>query len=286
MKTLKIAAMGDIHSNDAALEAAIAAARELGCEAFLFLGDYVSDCARPGLTLDRLYRLSKEADCRFILGNREKYMLDHLRGVGGWREGTGGGSLLYTSRRLRDGDIRWMASLPAVRREVFASFAPILMCHGSPDDIRGWAAEETDRLEAWLSDYNAGVMLCAHTHRPRVVSLSGGGLVVNAGSVGLPGEAGLAEFALLTGENGAWRAEIARAPYDPEKAIARFYEDGFMEEAGLWPYMVMKQLRRGGDWGSAFVERAYSLWEGQGVPPEEIWRRAARELGIGTDSGE
>ena len=162
---------------------------------------------------------------------------------------------------------------------MFLGLPALLLCHGSPEDLRGWAAERPDDARRWLEEADAGALICAHTHRPSVAAIEGR-LIVNAGSVGLSEEPGQAQFALLTGENGAWRAEIARAPYDVERTVSEFSEDGFREAAGLWPVMVEKQLREGGNPGVSFVARAYALWTGPGPIPEDIWRRAARETGI------
>ena len=62
--------------------------------------------------------------------------------------------------------------------------------------------------------------------------------------------------------------------------IGTFSRDGFLEEAGLWPVMMMKQLRQGGEQAIPFVARAHELWRGEGPVPERVWAKAARELGI------
>ena len=149
----------------------------------------------------------------------------------------------------------------------------------TPYDLRGWMETRPDDAQAYLDEAGAGLLLCAHTHRPGVMPLKRGALV-NTGSVGVPTVPGLIQFALLHGENGAWRPELVSLPYDPEEAIAEFSRDGFLDEAGLWPVMMMKQLREGGEQAIPFVARAHQLWQGEGQPPEDIWRQAARDVGI------
>ena len=68
--------------------------------------------------------------------------------------------------------------------------------------------------------------------------------------------------------------------HDVEPVIATFSRDGFLDEAGLWPVMMMKQLREGGEQAIPFVARAHALWTGEGPIPEPVWVRAARETGI------
>ena len=98
--------------------------------------------------------------------------------------------------------------------------------------------------------------------------------------MGVPTEPGLIQFALLHGEGGAWRPEPVSIPYDVEPVIGTFSRDGFLEEAGLWPVMMMKQLCQGGEQAIPFVARAHELWRGEGPVPERVWAKAARELGI------
>jgi len=274
-----VAALGDIHSNFLAFELCLAAIEKTDARTLLFMGDYVSDCACPQRTMALLRRCMRRFDCRFVRGNREQYLLDHRKGGGDWHPGTGGGSLLYTYRRLTEEDLDFFDAMPAVRREVFDGLPAVLCCHGTPDDLRGWMEQEPDRAQAWLDEADAGLLVCAHTHRPCVTALERGALV-NTGSVGVPTTPGLVQFALLHGERGAWRPELVSLPFDVESVIDTFSLDGFLDEAGLWPVMMMKQLREGGEQAIPFVERARQLWRGEGPIPEAVWLQAARETGI------
>ena len=74
---MRIAVFSDIHSNHTALEACFRTAEARGADLWVFLGDYVSDCANPRATMELLYRARREHDCVFIKGNREAYILGH-----------------------------------------------------------------------------------------------------------------------------------------------------------------------------------------------------------------
>ena len=76
------------------------------------------------------------------------------------------------------------------------------------------------------------LILCAHTHIARAVRLGDGRMVVNPGSVGVPGfsynvpyphriEAGTpdARYAILEFSDNAWRVTFRHVPYD-HKAMA------------------------------------------------------------------
>ena len=82
-------------------------------------------------------------------------------------------------------------------------------------------------VEREAAEVDASLILCGHTHIPRVVRLRDGRLVVNAGSVGLPGylgsdpvahvvEAGTphACYAIVERTAGVWHATIRYVAYD------------------------------------------------------------------------
>ena len=112
---MRIAALGDIHGNYAALKAALHRIERENVGVTFFVGDYVGDCAEPRETLDLIAEYARAHDCRFVRGNREQYMLDY-RGDGAWRRGTAGGSLLYTYERLTQDDLAFRIDAPRARR--------------------------------------------------------------------------------------------------------------------------------------------------------------------------
>ena len=281
---MRIAALGDIHSNYAALAAALHRIESEGVSVTLFMGDYVSDCAEPRETLDLIAEYAASHDCRFVRGNREQYMLDY-RGDS-WRRGTAGGSLLYTYERLTADDMAFFKSMPCVRVECFEGYPPLLLCHGSPENLRGVPARDPARARQWLDEANADVLICAHSHRPTVMPLGDGKMLVNTGSTGMSvTRASHAQFMLLDGEKEGWTAHLIEEPYDAEKTIRTFREKGFYEEAGLWADMMARQLREGGEWAVAMVKMAMELARKAGITsgqvgdiPEGLWQRAAQSL--------
>ena len=68
---MRLAVFSDVHSNHLALEACFAEAEKRGANLWIFLGDYISDCAYPHKTMELLYRAQQEHDCCFVKGNRE-----------------------------------------------------------------------------------------------------------------------------------------------------------------------------------------------------------------------
>ncbi|MBS7540185.1 metallophosphoesterase family protein [Ancylobacter lacus] len=234
---MRIAVIADVHGNSLALAAVLAELRGAGADLLVNLGDLVSGPFDPRASAGAQMAL----DAATLAGNHERQVLNG-----------GSGALDVLAReRLDPAHLDWMAGLPPTLSladgEVFA-------CHGSPaggDD--DYLLEDIDAgrtvlaAEAAILPRLAGVgaarlVLCGHTHTPRVVAV-GGVLVVNPGSVGMPAyragppvphvvEAGAphARYAVVERRAGGWAAELRAVPYDAEAAARQAEALGF---AGL-----------------------------------------------------
>jgi predicted phosphodiesterase len=226
----RIAILTDIHGNLPALEAVIADAEAQGCTRFANLGDSLSGPLWPAETADLLIA----RDWPTIAGNHERQLLTFDRA-------RMGASDAFARDGLNDGHLQWLASLPPtldLSREV-------LLCHGTPtDDLEhflhtvdgGTAREARDsEIRDRAGDRLAAMILCGHTHLPRIVALEDGRVIANPGSVGLQAydddhpspyrvENGdpLARYAILDGTDVTLRA-IA---YDHETAARRADSNG------------------------------------------------------------
>jgi predicted phosphodiesterase len=219
---MKFAAIADIHGNSAALEAVLADIADLGISDVVNLGDHVSGPLEPRRTAELLM------DRRFpsIRGNHDRLLVEKSAAMGA--------SDQHALTRLDDDHRAWLASLPPTllyRDTVF-------LCHGTPrDDEAYWldrvtgngtvAAAPIEEVEAEASGIAASLILCGHTHLPRVVRLRDGRVAVNPGSVGLPGyrwdvpvdhvvEAGTPDacYAILELTTGGWSVTFRYVPYD------------------------------------------------------------------------
>ena len=123
-------------------------------------------------------------------------------------------------------------------------------------------AEATERARAAMQGVPHGVILCGHTHVPRVLRLADGRLVVNPGSVGLQAyddahphphvienASPHGRYALLTRRPAGWQVELRAVPYDHE-AAAR------LAEANARP-----------DWADALRTGFVGRWEGSAPVP-------------------
>jgi predicted phosphodiesterase len=227
----RIAVLADVHGNLAALEAVAADVARRGADLVVNLGDHASGPLRPSETVAFLMRRPWTQ----IAGNCDR-AIAHLPPD---RQGP---SDRFAAERLGAEERAWLAALPST-----ASVADgeVLLVHGTPSSDATMLLETVEhgrtRLasSAEIAGRLAGapaplppVVLCAHSHLPRVVRL-GATLVVNPGSVGLPAydgddpaphvvETGSpdARWALLERRGGEWRAELVAVPYDHRAAAA------------------------------------------------------------------
>jgi diadenosine tetraphosphatase ApaH/serine/threonine PP2A family protein phosphatase len=120
----------------------------------------------------------------------------------------------------------------------------IVAVHGTPGDDNQYLLEDVvagalalakpDAIAQRLGGIASGVLLCGHSHQPRIAYGQGGLLIVNPGSVGCPAyadptppsphvsETGSphARYALLAREAGRWHVELIAVAYDWNEASA------------------------------------------------------------------
>lgn len=234
------AVLSDIHGNRPALEAVLAEIAADGIDQVVQLGDALSGPLWPAETADRLMALGWPG----IAGNHERQVLTLPRE-------RMGASDAHAAQRLGEVHRDWLRQLPATRwltPEVFC-------CHGTPasdlvyfletvtpdlgaDGNRGIRPANPEELAGRLGDVRAPVVLCGHSHVPRVVVVEGC-LVVNPGSVGLPAyddghpyphwvETGspLARWAVIAPGPHGWQAALRATPYDHEQAAQQAERHG------------------------------------------------------------
>jgi putative phosphoesterase len=178
---MRIAAVSDIHGNLFALDAVLADIERRGVDLIVNLGDIVSGPLLPRETAARLMALGLPT----IRGNHERQVLtmDPLRM---------GLSDRHAYDTLGDAERRWMTALPAV---LALDDGDILLCHATPasdvdcylEDLveRELRPAPLQRIEERTRGCEASLILCGHSHIPKLVHLSTGQLVVNPGSVGI-----------------------------------------------------------------------------------------------------
>ncbi|TCP87257.1 putative phosphodiesterase [Rhizobium sp. PP-CC-2G-626] len=180
---MKIAVIADIHGNAPALEAVLADIDSQGIREIVNLGDHLSGPIDPARTADLLMA----RDIVSIRGNHDRALLT--------LEPKAMISIdRFARQALDEGHLAWLRALPPTRH---MDEHGLFLCHGTPqDDLVYWLEDLTPegivhradaaRIEHLAAGVEEPVLLCAHTHIPRLVTLSDGRLVLNPGSVGCP----------------------------------------------------------------------------------------------------
>ena len=175
----RIAILSDIHGNMPALEKVMDDIKIRRVDSIVNLGDHVSGPLWPKETIQYLMK----QDWVQIKGNHERQLTEQ-------NPKNHGPSDSYAFQRLSHTELDWFKSLPvSIEMENF------LLIHGTPGSDSTYLLETVERGRARLATQDeiterlggtkSPIILCGHTHIPRVIEVSGN-LIVNPGSVGLP----------------------------------------------------------------------------------------------------
>ena len=219
---MRIAVLADIHGNLRALEAVQSDLRKQSPDLVVNLGDHLSGPLQAAATADSLMNESYI----HIRGNHDRQLLDRSVEEMGLSDRAAHSQLNSRHRA-------WLQGLPAT-----VELEPgILLCHGSPnndleyllEDVRedGVHPASVATIRKRLGDTAAKLVLCGHSHIPRVISVGDAVQIVNPGSVGLPAyddaqpfphhmETGSphARYALLDQKARGWRIACLAIEYD------------------------------------------------------------------------
>jgi putative phosphoesterase len=220
---MRVAAIADIHGNCLALEAVLNDIRRLNIDSVVNLGDHLSGPLEARRTADLLIA----CDFPSIRGNHDRWLIE--KSPAGM-----GPSDKAAHAQLEAAHRNWLAALPPTlvfRDEIF-------LCHGTPaSDTTYWMEQvganglvqmaPIEDIETAAKGIDVPLILCGHTHIPRVVRLRDGRLIVNPGSVGCPGyeddvpvhhvvQSGTPDacYAVLEKHGGRWSVTFRYVPYD------------------------------------------------------------------------
>jgi putative phosphoesterase len=204
----RFAAIADVHGNRPALEAVLEDIERRGIGTVVNLGDHLFG----PLDRDGTAAILRERDFPSVSGNQDRELVD---------QGDPHGS--------------WLARMPLT-----LELEGALLFHGTPtkDNVylletihaNGVVLASNEEIADRLGNIAQSLLLCGHTHIPRVVRF-GTQLIVNPGSVGLQAyeddsphphrmETGSpqARYAVLEQHGAGWNVELIAVPYDCEAA--------------------------------------------------------------------
>ena len=228
----QFAVIADIHGNLLALDAVLADLATRGITRVIDLGDCVSGPLWPAETCDRLMALGFPT----VRGNHDRWVAD--RPVDGL-----GTTDRFTRAALTDRHMAWLRALPPTQ-----VLPGALAVHGSPGDDNLYLLERVlafhlvpdapaaiaARIGAAPGTETPALVLCGHSHQPRLMRLPDGPTVLNPGSVGCPAyqdpsaephvsEAGSphARYAIIGVSADMISADLIAVDYDHRAAAAR-----------------------------------------------------------------
>jgi len=211
---MRIAVLTDAHANLPALQAALRAITQAGCDAIYHTGDAIGIGPYPAECLDLLLSTPR---AQLIMGNHDAWFADGLPQAP---------SAQISARELEHQ--RWVhaqldaglrpvvAAWPFVLHEIFDGLGVTFLHYALSASGRGFAPIIPDPrpsdLDALFAGDSAQIVFYGHHHPAS--DLTGRARYVNPGSLGCYREP-LARFALLTTRRaGAYTLEQRAVPYD------------------------------------------------------------------------
>lgn len=234
---MRIAILSDIHGNADALTAVLDDLDGRSVDATVCLGDHLSGPLEARRTAEML--MTSSIAC--IAGNHDRALISTPRSEMGLSDG-------HAYDQLSGAHIAWLKGLPAS-----LSVGPVIAWHGTPaSDLEYWLETveggrmrlaDRDLVEARSHTPIAAIgpsslLLCGHTHMPRIVRLKSGAVVVNPGSVGLQGYtddapvhimqvgAPEARYAIAEKRYAGWAVVHHSVPYDTANVVRLAREAG------------------------------------------------------------
>jgi putative phosphoesterase len=231
---MRIAAISDIHGNLPALESVMGDITARAVDLVVNLGDHVSGPLWPLETIEILMAQSWIQ----IAGNHDRALAAPPRDA------------------VKPSDAFALARLDERQREWIADLSPaamidsrVFLCHGNPASDLGYLLDvveggllrlATEReMRPLLAGIGASLVLCGHSHVPRMAEMPDGVVVVNPGSVGLPAyrdeapephivECGSshARYAVIDQRDGGCIVDLIAVPYDSRKAAEQARRNG------------------------------------------------------------
>ncbi len=239
---MRIAVVSDIHGNLAALQAVVEDFGRRGVDAVVNLGDSLSGPLLPRETAQFLMA----QDWLHLRGNHERQVLN-------LDPQACDPSDAYTRSQLGPAELDWIASL-----NPFHPYSgEIFLCHGTPAHDAEYFLESVEpgrlrlatreEISQRLGAVSAAVVVCGHTHVPRMMRSARGQMLVNPGSVGQPAwddnqpiyhavENGApdARYAIIEKNGSRWNAQLIAVPYDHEAMAALALRHGRPD----WEYIL------------------------------------------------
>lgn len=242
---MRLATLSDIHGNLIALEAVLADLEaQGGADHTWILGDLALGGTHPSQAIQRVKAIVDAADqagkkhtIRLVRGNTDRSLLDGSRtkyphadsaeSFDKMRQlvSTMNDVTTWCINQLTFEDYEFLKQLRGECDLHAEGYGWVIGYHGTPGDDEGFLLPTTSEEEAAdiLSDREGRLGIGAHIHTQFDRHLAyNHWRVVNIGSVGMSfTNAGYAQYAIFTFENGEVSVDLRNVPYDVDAAVAQ-----------------------------------------------------------------
>jgi predicted phosphodiesterase len=251
---MKIAVIGDIHSNIDALTKAINIINSEGCNSIVLIGDILTYGPAPNECIDLILETAKNNDLRICLGNHDQTYNELLEGYSPYYEKLPDWIKESFEWTLQNINIDKWRSLDF---QSFHSFDTVYFSHANPYEVNDWRYLNTEEDYSLALDeikkksHNLGVF--GHTHRRRLfIEYSSGERdfnatcdvvlklqseksygVLNVGSVGQPRGDNSPSISWVEIQNSEIVVSTQFFTYEIERHLSRLDEVPVSEEAML-----------------------------------------------------
>ena len=233
---MRLGIISDVHANELALEASLAALERLDVDRLVILGDVVGYGPDPETVTQRISGLvSQGAIC--LMGNHDAAAV----GAKASMNDTAAAAIAWTKSRLSEASRHFLAGLPMT-----ATIDDVLFVHADASHPADWiyVLDAASAMQSLLA-VKARVTICGHVHRPQVYCLTATAKVIAhtpvtntavplspqrqwlavAGAVGQPRD-GNPAASFLTYDTAARDLTFHRATYDYEATAQRVRDAG------------------------------------------------------------
>ena len=248
---MKIAVISDIHGNTYALNAVLDDIQAESCQKVFCLGDIAMAGAEPDKTIAQIQSMIND-DFIVIQGNTDKMIADFdmIPAITFTDDSAPMLNALKSDMELiSDSQVKFLKNL-AAQKEIEIFGKKILLVHGSPrrnnEDISPNLPIET--VEEIISDTNADIIFCGHTHIPCGYQTNTKQTVVNVGSVGRPLTPNNVKccYAILNiFEDGSFEIEHKFVKYDNIKASNLLKARGYKGSDKIASLLINPTSRHG-----------------------------------------
>lgn len=216
---MRVAVISDIHANLIALQQVLKDVENENCEHIFCLGDLLLAGPQPEKILDFV----RSQNWTIIQGNTDLLLaeygdevLDYLKD----KYPVMASAIADDIKFVNDQEKEYLSTLPPLLKFDIEG-VKVLLVHGSPrannEDIL--PNRPIEEIEEIISDTDADLILCGHTHIPCGYQTNNKQTVVNVGSVGRPmTQTPMACYALIDFDNGHFNIRHKFVDYDRDTA--------------------------------------------------------------------